>query len=267
MNVLSEEKMDLSKYPPFFPKNRKMQMNENSQNINPNIQNQYKPQFAQKPMQQGYPQYAANYNCNMNNITNNMNNLNINYGVNPHYIDFPQPSHPVHIHNPGFQTSEAFYGYEPYNGFDSLNNSSSNISLEEGPNFFTLRPPPKKTLSDKNLKLTKTNSELGMKSLFKEKVEIGTEEINLAELLDDLNFDFPEYIKTQKGSRILQKELNTISPENLELLLERLCPDLTYIMVDTYGNYFSQRLIQCCSPQQRLQILKAVTKYFIILRL
>jgi len=105
-----------------------------------------------------------------------------------------------------------------------------------------------------------------MKSLFKgDKNDISIEEINFEEYLADQAFDWPDYIKNQKGSRILQKELNTISPDNLELLLQKLCPNMTNIMIDTYGNYFSQRLIQSCSPQQRLEILKAIIKDFVMI--
>ena len=137
--------------------------------------------------------------------------------------------------------------------------SANNISLDEGsPNFFALRQPMKKTHSDKNINTLKNNHESQLKSLFKEKIDTNSDEINLAEVLSNDNFELAEFIKTQKGSRVMQKELNTISPENLELLLLKLCPHLTGIMVDTYGNYFSQRLIQCSSPQQRVIILKTV---------
>jgi hypothetical protein len=131
------------------------------------------------------------------------------------------------------------------------------ISLEDNNNFFTIRPTPKKTQSEKNLKTVRNHQDLSIKSLFKEK-DLSLEDINLTEILSNNNFDLPDYIKTQKGSRTMQKELNSISPENLQILLDRICSQLTGIMIDVYGNYFSQRLIQCCSPQQRLQILKGV---------
>jgi hypothetical protein len=271
-----EEKHELTKCPPFFPKNRRPQ---NMENMNPNIPNQYQqtfqkfnpnqfqnqPNFQNQQNFQNQPNFQPfnnNYNYNnMNTITNNMNNLNISYGNNQNYSDFS--SNQQQQQNNSYQTSDAFYAFEQHSSIDSLNNS--NISLDEGSNFFMLRPTPKKTHSDKNLKINK-NVETGMKSLFKEKIDLSSsEEINLTEILANLLFDIAEYIKTQKGSRIMQKELNAISPENLENLLLRICPHLTGIMVDTYGNYFSQRLIQCCSPQQRLQILNAIIKDFIMI--
>jgi hypothetical protein len=159
------------------------------------------------------------------------------------------------------QNHDPFFNFDNSQNADSLNNSANN-SVDDNNNFFTIRAPPKKTFSDSNLKLIKNKQENQMKSLFKEKMEnsnCNAEEINLVEVLANPQFDLPEFIRTQKGSRVMQKELNSISPENLEALLKRLCPNLTAIMVDTYGNYFSQKLIQCCSPQQRLQILKSVS--------
>jgi len=72
--------------------------------------------------------------------------------------------------------------------------------------------------------------------------------------------DLVKFIKGPKGSRWLQKELNSISPENLEELINKISPHLSQIMNDTYGNYFSQKLIQSCTAQQRLTILKSISK-------
>jgi hypothetical protein len=235
---------------------------QNKQNFQQNYHQNY-PQQNFIP-NQNYPQ-NPNYN---NNVTNNMNNLSINYNMtnNPHYIDLPSPQGSQQFfnqNNRGYHSpSHVYHSNDQYNSFD--NNSSNNNSFDETiTNFMTLRPTPKKTQSDKNvtkMSMKANNQNDNSKSLFKEKNgnNSSNEEINLADYLNNVNLDWADFIRNQKGSRILQKELNTISPENLELMLQRLCPRLTEIMVDTYGNYFSQRLIQCCSPQQRLQILKAV---------
>jgi len=61
----------------------------------------------------------------------------------------------------------------------------------------------------------------------------------------------------------MQKELNTITPQSLDQLIAVLSPNLCNIMNDTYGNYFSQKLIQCCTSQQRLKILQAIAKDFV----
>jgi hypothetical protein len=62
----------------------------------------------------------------------------------------------------------------------------------------------------------------------------------------------------------MQKELNVISHQTLDKLIDILSSKLCTIMNDTYGNYFSQKLIQCCTAQQRLKILQAVIDLFIL---
>ena len=56
----------------------------------------------------------------------------------------------------------------------------------------------------------------------------------------------------------MQNELSHISQENIEMLLNKLYPHLTNLMIDTYGNYFCQKLIKACSVKQRLKILESV---------
>ena len=58
--------------------------------------------------------------------------------------------------------------------------------------------------------------------------------------------------------RILQKLLNKISPDNLDNILFKLSGYFKELMVDVYGNYFSQKLFQCCSSEQRIFIFKNV---------
>jgi len=90
---------------------------------------------------------------------------------------------------------------------------------------------------------------------------------NQFEILDDEKFDnFIErigdnlkfLIKNQKGSRSMQKFLDKIYPEHVNLLLLRISSDLKEIMMDPYGNYFIQKLIQCSSSNQRMTILNTV---------
>jgi hypothetical protein len=87
------------------------------------------------------------------------------------------------------------------------------------------------------------------------------------EILDDENFDnfidrvgesLKYLIKNQKGSRSIQKFLDKIYPEHVNLLLARISGDLKEIMMDPYGNYFIQKLIQCSSSNQRMTILNTV---------
>lgn len=60
----------------------------------------------------------------------------------------------------------------------------------------------------------------------------------------------------------MQKELNGNNSQTLDRLIQVLEPHLPMIMNDSYGNYFSQKLIQSCTANQRLIILKAVDRIY-----
>lgn len=77
--------------------------------------------------------------------------------------------------------------------------------------------------------------------------------------ISGMNTTVSEYIMTQRGSRNMQKFLNNVNPENLDLLLEHIKYSLKDIMNNVYGNYFSQKLTQCCVADQRVFILKHVS--------
>jgi len=156
-----------------------------------------------------------------------------------------------------------------YDKPESPQSNSTNISfIDEGVGQLNLSHQlPKKMNSDSNLKDVIKKKDQS-KSLFKDKNEENIQNENegssqLNEILSRKNFDLPEFIKTQKGSRIMQKELNTIIPQTLDRLIEILSPNLCNIMNDTYGNYFSQKLIQCCTAQQRLKLLQSISKDFV----
>lgn len=46
--------------------------------------------------------------------------------------------------------------------------------------------------------------------------------------------------------------------ENLELLLNKIHPYLSELMIDTYGNYFCQKLIKTSKVNHRIKILESV---------
>jgi len=91
-----------------------------------------------------------------------------------------------------------------------------------------------------------------------EKDEKAEEFKDLEELLATIECEFWLYAKSQKGSRNLQKLLNKILPSELDTILEKVKEYFYELMTDTYGNYFCQKLIQCCSSEQRIFILKYV---------
>jgi hypothetical protein len=63
----------------------------------------------------------------------------------------------------------------------------------------------------------------------------------------------------------LQKLLNDIDPAELDIILENLKNNFKDLMIDTYGNYFCQKLIQCCSSEQRMFILENVPKIYLFI--
>lgn len=60
----------------------------------------------------------------------------------------------------------------------------------------------------------------------------------------------------------MQKFLLKINQETISLIIEILSKSLDRIIIDTYGNYFCQKLISFCNDQQRLEILKAVNSFY-----
>ena len=63
---------------------------------------------------------------------------------------------------------------------------------------------------------------------------------------------------TQSGSRFLQKELNKADSNFVEFILNDIGSSLAEIMVDTYGNYFCQKLVSCCSLKQSSHVLSLI---------
>jgi len=55
-----------------------------------------------------------------------------------------------------------------------------------------------------------------------------------------------------------------INKETLSIIIEILSDSLDRIIVDIYGNYFCQKLIQACNSEQKIEILNCV-KYIYIL--
>ena len=78
------------------------------------------------------------------------------------------------------------------------------------------------------------------------------------EILASLDTKLSDYIRTQKGSRNMQKLLNKITPDQLDIILREIGDALPELMVDPYSNYFCQKLAQCCSSEQRIFFLKKV---------
>jgi hypothetical protein len=92
---------------------------------------------------------------------------------------------------------------------------------------------------------------------------------NIEEILEEPEEDFEKFvekigadlipfIKTQKGSRFMQKFLNKISSDSVDKILSKVSPNFKEIMTDNYGNYFMQKLTQSCTDNQRAFVIDSV---------
>jgi hypothetical protein len=135
-------------------------------------------------------------------------------------------------------------------------NDSGNVSLlDDFNNFLSLKPVPKRASS--NIDVKKTNKPKS--SLFLNDNDDKCDEFeDIHELLGSITCELWIYARSQKGSRNLQKLLNKIIPEDLDVILEKVKRRFAELMTDIYGNYFCQKLIQCCSAEQRMFILRNV---------
>ena len=92
----------------------------------------------------------------------------------------------------------------------------------------------------------------------KKRKQTNEEYSDVHEILACLDSKLSDYIRTQKGSRNMQKLLNKITPEEIDTILKEIGDSLPELMVDPYSNYFCQKLAQCCSSDQRIVFLKKV---------
>ena len=64
------------------------------------------------------------------------------------------------------------------------------------------------------------------------------------------------------GSHLLQKMIKTIEPKDTDALLDLLGEKIKFVMCDSYGNYFLQKIILKCNKSQRLLILTKIKNDF-----
>jgi len=72
-----------------------------------------------------------------------------------------------------------------------------------------------------------------------------------------------DYAKNQQGSKFLQRVLAKASPDVIEYIVVEVGDSLQNLMVDSYGNYFCQKLLQSSSSKQRLYLLKKISPYIV----
>lgn len=259
--------------------------NENNNNFNNNL---YNSNYNNQVLRSKFDEIDNNFFFDSEKQTNNnLLNSNNSYRKNEENIF----SKETQEHNKDSYLFNVFKNPNQNFGFYSANNSpwrsgrgnnlQENFSLNnsfnfcglEGQNnqksqyqFHTPGNSPRKSRSNMNPNIDspqKKSNFLNIKnkaSLFNnnEKDDKGEDFNDLEELLGAIECELWLYASSQKGSRNLQKLLNKILPHELDIILDKIKEHFSFLMTDTYGNYFCQKLIQCCSSEQRVFILKHV---------
>ena len=65
--------------------------------------------------------------------------------------------------------------------------------------------------------------------------------------------------KTQQGSKYLQRVLTRAPPDVVEFIIKEVIKEMKTLMIDQYGNYFCQKLLQSSSSQQRCEMLQELS--------
>ena len=171
-------------------------------------------------------------NANVNNIYNNSyKNLSSSFNT---FNSFNST-------NPG-----NFSNFSNFNSMTSLNSLNPKLTLSfQNTNNKSIFPKINiiKNLSDNKIKYT---------SPIKKIIEMNSSTLY-------------NYIITQKGSREMQNLINKMKENEVEILLEKIFPYISDIIMNKYGNYFSKKLIQICLPYQRIKLLKQLENNFIII--
>eukprot|EP00250_Pteridium_aquilinum_P020515 c24843_g1_i1 orf=631-3471(-) len=65
--------------------------------------------------------------------------------------------------------------------------------------------------------------------------------------------------KDQHGCRFLQRQFDEGGPEEVEKIFSEIIDHILELMIDPFGNYLVQKLLEVCSEDQRLKILNTTT--------
>lgn len=201
-------------------------------------------------------------NNNPNNINFNQNNNSINSDVfNFQQIQFEMNNNNKNINRSGNMINPKKH-MSPLKMMDNYNEGFINIKNNNNIKNSKLK---------KNISLKNNNPKNSVNNVNSSFTSTASSQLNSQyEILDDENFDsfiervgenLKHLIKNQKGSRSMQKFLDKIYPEHVNRLLNIISSDLKEIMMDPYGNYFIQKLIQCSSSNQRMTILNTVKNF------
>ena len=66
--------------------------------------------------------------------------------------------------------------------------------------------------------------------------------------------------RDQHGCRFLQRKFDEEGEEAVNLCFEEIIAEVVDLMMDPFGNYLVQKLLECCTDEQRMGVLRAVAK-------
>ena len=104
------------------------------------------------------------------------------------------------------------------------------------------------------------------KNMKKNKINLNektNENITINSLFLFNEMEFYSFITTQKGSRAIQNILINANENEIDLILSKIKKKSSEIMIDKYGNYFFQKLIEFCTPKQRHFLLLSIKENFV----
>ena len=67
-------------------------------------------------------------------------------------------------------------------------------------------------------------------------------------------------VKNQAGCRFLQRIFDEGTPQDVQIIFNEIVNHVVELMVNPFGNYLMQKLLEVCSEEQRLQIVLMVTE-------
>ncbi|ELP84730.1 meiotic coiled-coil protein, putative [Entamoeba invadens IP1] len=70
--------------------------------------------------------------------------------------------------------------------------------------------------------------------------------------------NFPKMCRDQVGCRFLQQQLEEGNTGTLEYIYQQIVPLLDSLMIDPFGNYLCQKLIEVVKPDQRVEIIEEI---------
>ncbi|OAG32560.1 pumilio RNA-binding family [Nematocida sp. ERTm5] len=73
--------------------------------------------------------------------------------------------------------------------------------------------------------------------------------------------------KDQEGSRFIQKKLDSATSEEIDITFEEICPWISELIVDLFGNYVVQKFLEIGTTEQREKIFSAMESTIISLAL